>query len=71
MKPGWIVTILITFALSSAHAQYVSRLGRFQVDEVKGCAPFTVTILDANLITTGECTAGKPCLWIMTASFCR
>lgn len=62
MKPGWIVTILITFALSSAHAQYVSRLGRFQVDEVKGCAPFTVTILDANLITTGECTAGKPCL---------
>jgi hypothetical protein len=24
--------------------------------------PFTVTILNTNLITTGECTAGKPCL---------
>lgn len=46
-------------------AQYTSRLGRFQVDEVKGCAPLTVTILDTNLITTGECTSGKPCL--MTA----
>ncbi len=34
----------------------------FQVDEIKGCAPLTVTILDTNLITTGECTAVKPCL---------
>lgn len=44
------------------HAQYTSRLGRFQVDQVKGCAPLTVTIQDTNLLTTGECTAGKPCL---------
>jgi gliding motility-associated-like protein len=44
------------------YAQYVSRLGRFQVDQIKGCAPLTVTILDTNLITTDECTAGKPCL---------
>jgi gliding motility-associated-like protein len=61
--------ILFLFFLSTAcalsQAQYVSRLGRFKVDQVKGCAPFTVTILDTNLITTGECTAGKPCL--MTA----
>lgn len=46
----------------SAHAQYTSRLGRFSVDEVKGCAPFTVTILNTNLVTTGQCTAGFPCL---------
>lgn len=60
----YIVLILIMSltALISAQAQYVSRLGRFKVDEVKGCAPFTVTITDTNLITTGECTAGKPCL---------
>lgn len=55
--------LVLAFAASlTAQAQYTSRLGRFQVDQVKGCAPFTVTILNANLITSGECTAGKPCL---------
>lgn len=56
--------IILTFFLFAGNlqAQYTSRLGRFQVDQVKGCAPLTVTILDTNLITTGECTAGKPCL---------
>jgi hypothetical protein len=39
----------------------VSRLGRFVVDKTSGCAPLTVTILDANLVTSGECTLGKPC----------
>ena len=59
--------VLLFFAGTSivVHGQYTSRLGRFKVDEVKGCAPFTVTILDTNVTTTGECTAGKPCL--MTA----
>jgi hypothetical protein len=38
-----------------------SRLGRFVVDKTSGCAPLTVTIIDTNLITTGDCTAGKPC----------
>jgi gliding motility-associated-like protein len=60
----WII-LLVSAASSSLQAQYTSRLGRFKVDQVKGCAPFTVTILDANVITSGECTAGKPCL--MTA----
>ena len=45
-----------------SQAQFTSRLGRFQVDQVKGCAPFAITITDTNLITTGECTGGKPCL---------
>lgn len=55
--------LVFAFAVSAtAQAQYTSRLGRFQVDQVKGCAPFTVTILNANLVTSGECTAGKPCL---------
>jgi len=59
--------ILILFfsltAVAAVYAQpYTSRLGRFKVDQVKGCAPFTITITDANVITTGECTPGKPCL---------
>ncbi len=45
-----------------AAAQVTSRRGYFQVDKIKGCAPFTVNITDTNLMTTGECTAGKPCL---------
>jgi gliding motility-associated-like protein len=44
-----------------AQSPYKSRLGRFQVDQKKGCAPFTVTITDTNLITSGDCTPGKPC----------
>ncbi len=56
--------VLLFFTLTTiAYAQpYTSRLGRFQVDQVKGCAPFTVTITTTNVITTGECTSGKPCL---------
>lgn len=48
--------------ITAAFGQFQSRLGRFQVDQVEGCAPFTITITDANLITTGQCTAGTPCL---------
>jgi gliding motility-associated-like protein len=56
--------LIIFFLLSAvaAQAQYKSRLGRFKVDQIRGCAPFTITITDTNLITTGECTGGKPCL---------
>lgn len=62
MRKGIVLSVLILMFTLSVHAQYISRLGRFSVNEVKGCAPFTVTILDTNLITSGECTAGKPCL---------
>jgi gliding motility-associated-like protein len=50
------------FLSAAVLGQYTSRLGRFQVDQVRGCAPFTITITNTNLITTGECTPGKPCL---------
>lgn len=51
--------LLVGLSTLSALAQpYTSRLGRFQVDQKKGCAPLTVTI--TNLLA-GECTAGKPC----------
>ena len=60
---GIILVIIASFIGMAAQAQspYKSRLGRFQVDQKKGCAPFTVTITDANLITSGDCTPGKPC----------
>lgn len=55
--------IIIFFSLflvpCFAFAQYTSRLGRFQVDEQKGCAPLTVTI--TNVFLPYECTTGKPC----------
>jgi gliding motility-associated-like protein len=41
-----------------ADAQYGSRLGRFQVDEVKGCAPFTVTV---TIVAPFVCDAANPC----------
>ena len=57
-----ILLLVMLFSAIAGQAQYVSRLGRFQVDQVRGCAPFTITITNTNLITAGECTPGKPCL---------
>lgn len=42
----------------AAQAQHTSRLGRFQVDEVKGCAPLTVNI---TIISPFVCDAANPC----------
>ncbi len=52
---------LLAFLPVFSYAQYVSTGGRFEVDEKKGCAALTVTITNANLITSGECTGLKPC----------
>ena len=60
------LTLSLSLLLISVltQAQFVSRHGHFKVDEVKGCAPFTITITDTNLTTVGECTPGKPCLMV-------
>jgi gliding motility-associated-like protein len=63
---GFAVGWLLIPVLSSA--QFVSRLGRFQVDQRKGCAPFTVTITNANLITSNQCTGANPCLMNFTGT---
>ncbi|MBX2957335.1 MAG: gliding motility-associated C-terminal domain-containing protein [Cyclobacteriaceae bacterium] len=55
-----VISLLVLFPLL-AQAQYVSQQGRFSVDEQKGCAPLTVTILNTNLITVGQCTGLNPC----------
>jgi gliding motility-associated-like protein len=58
-----LILVFNLITVVTLYAQpYTSRLGRFKVDQVKGCAPFLVTITDTNVITTGECTPGKPCL---------
>jgi gliding motility-associated-like protein len=57
-----IILLMVVFSVAAAQAQYVSRLGRFRVDQIRGCVPFTINITNTNLITTGECTLGKPCL---------
>src|SRR5690349_10635450 len=52
----WHCLIFLFISSIAAAQPYISRLGRFSVDEVKGCGPLTVTILDANLITVNQCT---------------
>lgn len=61
MKRHFLLCVIVCAGLAS-QAQYVSRLGRFQVDQIRGCAPFTINITNTNLITTGDCTPGKPCI---------
>ncbi|MCX7638358.1 MAG: gliding motility-associated C-terminal domain-containing protein [Cyclobacteriaceae bacterium] len=55
----WFIVLFIGHRVASA--QHVSQLGRFQVDNRKGCVSLTVTITNANLITTGYCTGLNPC----------
>lgn len=63
MKKHFAIFIIAMAFATVAFAQpYTSRLGRFQVDQIKGCAPFTVTITTTNVLTIGECTPSKPCL---------
>jgi gliding motility-associated-like protein len=76
VKPGIVTkTILMAWGYGLllfipylSGAQYISRLGRFQVDQRKGCAPFTVTITNANLVTTNQCTGANPCLMNFTGT---
>src|SRR5690349_13936369 len=56
---SWRALFIFVFFLAAAgHAQTISRLGRFQVDQVKGCAPFTVTV---TIIAPFVCDGSNPC----------
>ena len=46
------------FLYATAQAQYTSRLERFEVNEVKGCVPLTVTV---TIISPFVCDASNPC----------
>ena len=56
-RTGYIVLILWCITVC-AQAQYTSRLGRFEVDEIKGCAPFTVTV---TILPPFVCNGANPC----------
>lgn len=59
MNRRLLYVILFFFGMQCyAHAQHLSRLGRFEVNDVKGCAPFTVTV---TIISPFVCDAAKPC----------
>jgi len=38
----------IAFGFAAVAQPYSSRLGRFQVDQIRGCAPFTINITNTN-----------------------
>ncbi|MDZ4716352.1 MAG: gliding motility-associated C-terminal domain-containing protein [Cytophagales bacterium] len=56
---GSLLVGLLLVAWCSAAQPYPSRLGRFEVNQKKGCASFTLTL--TNLLP-GDCTPGKPCV---------
>jgi gliding motility-associated-like protein len=58
---SWRTTLTFAFLIGInwlASAQFTSRLGRFQVDQVKGCAPLTVTV---TVIAPFVCDGANPC----------
>ena len=60
LAPKHVFTFILLLASILSSAQpYPSRLGRFQVDQKKGCVPLTITL--TNLLP-GDCTPGKPCV---------
>lgn len=59
MKWSVAIILLSTAVMSwSAQGQYLSHDGKFQVDQVKGCAPFTVTVTPS---ASFPCNSTEPC----------
>lgn len=53
---------LLFFSISTfGLAQKISRLGRFEMSEVRGCVPLTVTIVRSDLVFPLKCDPGQPC----------
>lgn len=61
MRKVFLFVGFIAAGLALKAQPYTSRLGRFQVDQIRGCAPFTINITNTNLSGSGGCTAGSPC----------
>jgi gliding motility-associated-like protein len=53
-----IAFLLIVVTCSTINGQHPSKDGRFQVDNIVGCAPFTVNV---SIVTPNECSATVPC----------
>jgi gliding motility-associated-like protein len=54
-----ITTFLLLLLSFCAQAQFTSRLGRFQVNQIEGCAPLTINI--TSYPTVLKCDASTPC----------
>jgi gliding motility-associated-like protein len=52
------IFLLVTLLPTITYAQYVSNNGNFQVSEIKGCVPLTLTFTN---LKAGACTGGSPC----------
>lgn len=54
-----VLVLMMVFGIHwCAEAQYLSRLGRFEVNQVKGCAPFTVNV---TIVPPFVCDAANSC----------
>ena len=58
MTRSLFITLLLTFVAASGFAQYMSKLGRFQVSEKSGCAPFSINI---TINAPDVCDGSNPC----------
>ena len=58
MNPRIIVILFLLSALYSGAQPYVSDLGRFEVDQVKGCVPLTVNV---TIRPPFVCNGANPC----------
>lgn len=54
-----IITFVLLVISFCAQAQFTSRLGRFQVNQIEGCAPLTIDI--TSYPTVLKCDASTPC----------
>lgn len=67
MKSKFLFILLLSISSVALAQSKISRLGRFEMDEVRGCAPFTVTIVRSDLkfhpITASslKCDGSTPC----------
>lgn len=64
MRKIFLLSALLSLGFS-ARAQYVSHGGMFKVDQIRGCAPFTIKITATNLDGSHACTSGPsgtPCV---------
>lgn len=61
MRQSFLLLGFCVLGLSALAQPYTSRLGRFQVDQIRGCAPFTITITTTNL-TSNVCNGSTPCI---------
>lgn len=62
MKKIFLFIGLITLGPVAKSQPYSSKYGKFQVDQIRGCAPFTINITNTNLSGNGGCTGGTPCI---------